>query len=61
MVFSDLIDVGKRFHKAGAATTKERWPIVIFVLIPVIHKKIPLLFRRKLQREAYKTDIKSVR
>ena len=48
MVFSDVIDNGRRFHKVGAATMKERSPIVFFVLMCGEHKRRLLLFRRKL-------------
>ena len=53
MVFSDLIDNGRRFHNTGAATMKERSPIVSFVLICGEHKRRPLL--------SGKTNIKSIR
>ena len=40
MLFSELMDTGKRFHKVGAATIKVRSPIVFFVLIRGVHRRI---------------------
>ena len=47
ILFNDLVNSGDVFHKVGAATIKERSPIVLFVLLPGVHKRRALLFQHQ--------------
>ena len=50
---------GRLFQSRGAAAMKDRSPIVTFVKLFGVLRRIPLLFRRKSLRDGSKTEIKS--
>ena len=47
MVQADLLSMGRLFQSRGAATMKDRSPMVTFVKRFGVLRRIPLLFRRK--------------
>ena len=52
---------GRLFQSRGAAAMKDRSPIVTFVKLFGVLRRIPLLFRRKSLQDGGKTEIKSMR
>ena len=61
MVQADLISIERLFQSRGAATMKDRSPMVTFVNRIRVLRRIPLLVRRKSKRNGGKTEIESMR